>query len=603
MEKVFGFSVDEFDGEKEMHYTPARVIKAESVIPPPVDETDSRQQEPLDSPSDSSANDTVIRYVDEDLTQVPRKRSASDASLANSGSEVEVEKKASRKDELQVTYGSRREEGPRATNGMTLSSAETFRVNQGTEGLEASVSIGSHVTQPPEDLPDWLDPAERPVTVNESTMCEYALGPDSPSAQRIATPVSAKLRKAFLDEILHIEPRPPPRSTNQPSFDMVDGHLVLDCPSDLAAAKWKITITLYITLQKGHPDGWSNLVVPGLPKFKEDDRGIFLFQVPESKAIEFRTTHLQDYTIIEDSALFAHFYNPESLVIPMRICDSYPRLKDFTVDQQIKGQHLFKKVGDDIIWTMKYHALCSLRLHNHCFLAKYCTFDLYLDGGPECFYRCRVDSDDTGVPNLTLESGNKGIGRSAFEISCPPRALGKFCLSWEVSSTDLTGGFWLPRVSSSSALGDSRDSLREGFGFEDTRYVEVEEDTDQRKKHKKRRARKKKHKKLEGTDGRGYDTLLGALYATIIIFLVVLVARSWSPLWSLEDSSKCRHEGPSGLGNGTELALEEVAPSSSVTPLSTKRQEVGWRSPGLSLIDRFDYFLGWRPPNDGDYPL
>lgn len=290
------------------------------------------------------------------------------------------------------------------------------------------------------------DPFETPranenLYTEETVIADYG-DPDSPTPMKLPKFVNTASDKR------HVPTGSVDRSFRQmhePKLDLVDGILVVSNPFRADSATYKITMTTEVELQKGRIGNWSHLKVPGLPRMKSDENGWFLFQIPDSVGIEFRTTSFGSHKFVEDCFL-AELVQSGDLNIPLRLCPRsfYGTLGDFTVDQEIQSEHVTHKHSQERM--VVYSAVCSLRLYKRCFFSERCCFYLWIDGGPEGDYRCEMDSTGDTPAFLRLPSGDRSIGVSCIQIDCSPRDLGAFCLSWSAECRCDEGSEWLPRI-------------------------------------------------------------------------------------------------------------------------------------------------------------
>lgn len=249
--------------------------------------------------------------------------------------------------------------------------------------------------------------------------------------------------------------------TNEPQLDWTGGILRIMNTRRADFITYKVAITVSVKLQQGKSRGWDDLIVPGLPRSKDGESGFFLFLLPRSRGMEFRTTNFLRHRFVEN-CFFAEFMNSRDLVVPLRICDPkfYGIVKDFTVDQEIRADHDVQGGKINVI----YNAMCSLRLHNRCFWAEECCFFLYIDGGPEGDFQCRTGRPGAPFPVFRLPEG-KPIGVSHVQVTCPPKVLETFCISWNVESLGKQELRWLPRIypESTSLYERERHTLRQRF--------------------------------------------------------------------------------------------------------------------------------------------
>ncbi|RHZ43428.1 uncharacterized protein CDV56_101690 [Aspergillus thermomutatus] len=261
-------------------------------------------------------------------------------------------------------------------------------------------------------------------------------------------------------------------SMSEPKLELKDGILFIRNRENVRSATYKFAITVSVLLEKDKSKGWSNLVIPGLPRMRAGESGFFLFLIPENHGLEFRTTNLQRYKIVEN-CFFAEFVNRGDLVVPLRVCDQkfYGIVKDFTVDQEIRAEHQVianldhegKDIQADVM--INYTAMCSLRLHNRCFWAEKCCFFLRLDGGPDTRFHCRLEPQETGLQMINLESKEIPVGVSYLQIICSPKDLEMFGVTWKVKLPGQQAINWLPRIYpvSSTTCESNRNNLRQIF--------------------------------------------------------------------------------------------------------------------------------------------
>ncbi|KAE8400499.1 hypothetical protein BDV37DRAFT_286625 [Aspergillus pseudonomiae] len=261
-------------------------------------------------------------------------------------------------------------------------------------------------------------------------------------------------------------------SENEPDFNMVDSILFVQHPENVRAGIYKVVVTVSIALLGKISNDWYDLVIPGLPKLTTGESGFILFLIPDKYGVEFRTTDLRRFRMVED-CLFAEFVNKRDLVIPMRSFDqrNYGIVKDFVVDQEIEAHPLLSPALEDNKHThsalsVRYHAMCSLRLHERCFWAEKCCFFLDIDGGPEGFFQCRFQPPDTSLQVVYIPSSSShSIGISHLQIICSPRDLEMFCISWLVNMP-FPARNWLPQIypgSTTNANERAKSQLRATF--------------------------------------------------------------------------------------------------------------------------------------------
>ncbi|KAG2419571.1 hypothetical protein HFD88_004367 [Aspergillus terreus] len=228
----------------------------------------------------------------------------------------------------------------------------------------------------------------------------------------------------------------------EPIVQSAGGLLYLECPEGVLQAAYKIVILANISMfdedqrigRPLHPPGWYTLIVPGLPKLKDDQNGYFLF------------------LISPENCFFAEFANPESFEVAMCVHDQdcYGPLKDFTVDQDIRATLMPTRRSDEQISRLRvrYHAVCSLRFSNIYVAAERCCFFLKVEGGPESFSQCTLEAIDEGlqVIELSADMSRTTESISRIQIICSSREFDEFCLTWEVAIPKDQQAYWLPSI-------------------------------------------------------------------------------------------------------------------------------------------------------------
>ncbi|EYE99817.1 uncharacterized protein EURHEDRAFT_30715 [Aspergillus ruber CBS 135680] len=251
--------------------------------------------------------------------------------------------------------------------------------------------------------------------------------------------------------------------SSEPGFDLKDGILLVSNPPQANFATYKITITVSVHLKKGKLQGWHDLVIPGLPRVRNGESGFLIFLIPEGCGMEFRTTNFRRNRFVEN-CFFAEFAISGDLVIPLRVCDlrSYGIVKDFTVDYEFIADH---DVLDGNKVGVAYNAVCELKLPNRRIWADKCCFLLDIEGGPEGFYQYELDQPCTKFPIIYLASWNRPIGAAHVQITCPPKTLEMFCITWDVKDLSRLETKWLPRIypGSPGVNGQERQTLRKRF--------------------------------------------------------------------------------------------------------------------------------------------
>ncbi|KAI9931342.1 hypothetical protein MW887_011006 [Aspergillus wentii] len=264
-------------------------------------------------------------------------------------------------------------------------------------------------------------------------------------------------------------------STGEPELCLVDGILLVKTPPGANPATYKFFFTVSIYLQEGKSDKWSNLVVPGLPRLKASESGLFVFHMPEDHTMEFEGTRFAKHKTTQNYFLGVFFDSGlNDLVVPLRVCKpkACSTVKGFAIDQEIRAEYVISTTegGDgkanQTCLLVKYEALCSLRFHSSRFWAERCCFLLSVDGGPEGFFRCNIDSKSDDVAILDLDTGDKSIGISRIRVFCAPRDLDMFFVRWEVKLPRNSGNnkvqSWMPRLYS-VPFERKRGQMRQAF--------------------------------------------------------------------------------------------------------------------------------------------
>ncbi|EAU35787.1 predicted protein [Aspergillus terreus NIH2624] len=269
----------------------------------------------------------------------------------------------------------------------------------------------------------------------------------------------------------------PTRVFVEPIVQSARGLLYLECPEDVLQAAYKIVILANISMfdedqrigRPLHPPGWYTLIVPGLPKLKDDQNGYFLFLISPGQVIEFSTASLNRYNMVEN-CFFAEFANPESFEVTMCVHaqECYGPLKDFTVDQDIRATLMPTRRSDEQISRLRvrYHAVCSLRFSNIYVAAERCRFFLKVEGGPESFSQCTLEAIDEGlqVIELSADMSRTTESVSRIQIICSSREFDEFCLMWEVAIPKEQQAYWLPSIYPDlSSVCLERSKLRHAF--------------------------------------------------------------------------------------------------------------------------------------------
>ncbi|PYI22502.1 hypothetical protein BO99DRAFT_448818 [Aspergillus violaceofuscus CBS 115571] len=250
---------------------------------------------------------------------------------------------------------------------------------------------------------------------------------------------------------------PQPEVFGDPELTLINDILLVKSPPNITPVPYKMVLTLTVKLQKGAPSGWSYLIIPGLPRLRNGEIGVLLFQIPADHGLEFRVTNLGRYKMVENCFLAELVYCGD-LMIPLRRCNQnfYGIIKGFTVDQEIKAEIMpcsgaaeGTKDQQKAI-CIRYQAFCSVKLHNRCFCAEKCCVLLSIDGGPEGFFRTELDTRKTGLQVVQIApEHDTPLGTSTLQIICNPKNYEMLCVSWTVKlspNDNKKASSWLPRV-------------------------------------------------------------------------------------------------------------------------------------------------------------
>ncbi|KAJ5988061.1 hypothetical protein N7481_003271 [Penicillium waksmanii] len=215
----------------------------------------------------------------------------------------------------------------------------------------------------------------------------------------------------------------------EPRLAFTAGRFHIVTPSGMEPAVYQVKITLSVPLQDGRP-GWRELLVPGLPRLPPDEHGYVYFVVPQNIGLEFRTSHLKRYKIVE-GCLMGQMLISSRLILPLRPCHSnfFGYLKDFNVGQEIDEDILS---DNESFRLVRYHATCSINLIQTDFWAERCGLWLYIHGGPQGEFCCSLLKP--GYQDIHLQHLGNGntIGVSRVEILASRSNLDKFAITWEV---------------------------------------------------------------------------------------------------------------------------------------------------------------------------
>ncbi|KAL1856578.1 hypothetical protein Plec18170_003547 [Paecilomyces lecythidis] len=250
-----------------------------------------------------------------------------------------------------------------------------------------------------------------------------------------------------------------------PKIFISEDYLFFRNPINALPGPYKIILTASVMLStRGSSKGWHELVISGLPRCRGGDSGFFLFQVPDEVGLELRTTNLCRFDIVED-CFCAEFTG--DLLIPFRRCSPkyYGALRSFTVDYDIRTD--IAPLGEDNLSgiSVTYHAVCSLKTHNFCYMTQKCTFPIHIEGGPAGMFKCKLQPPQhVGIPIIHLETPSHNghlPGVTQVEIICPPRDLKLFILKWTLNLPGRSS-IWLPKIyrALSRPYGRESDYLR-----------------------------------------------------------------------------------------------------------------------------------------------
>lgn len=215
----------------------------------------------------------------------------------------------------------------------------------------------------------------------------------------------------------------------EPRLTFTTGRFYIVSPPRMTPAAYQVKITLSVPLQDSRP-GWRELVVTGLPRLPPDEHGYVYFVIPQEVGLEFRTSHLRRYKIVE-GCLMGQMLISSRLILPLRPCHSnfFGYLNDFNVGQEIDMEILS---DNDSFRVVRYHATCSINLINTDFWAERCGLWLYIHGGPQGDFCCSMQKPGFQDVNLRHPGNGIGIGVSRVEILACRSNLDKFAITWEV---------------------------------------------------------------------------------------------------------------------------------------------------------------------------
>ncbi|CEL05323.1 hypothetical protein ASPCAL06441 [Aspergillus calidoustus] len=256
--------------------------------------------------------------------------------------------------------------------------------------------------------------------------------------------------------------------SDQPEVKLVDGLIILNNSEKVQPATFKVTITVSFYIPFPNEQGWSDLMIPGLPRTGNGKSGFFLFLMPSRHGLELRTLNVKRAKLVEN-CFIAQFVNSGNLVIPMRRCDRRygGDVTDFTVDQEVAAHSVVKTTashqGDREKFELRFNVMFSVKLHNRCFWTDRCSILLYVDGGPEGSYHCDLSPRKGGLKKIHILANEYAeTGVAYIHVTCSPKDLEKLCLTWVSSGTGREAAYWVPRIYSASPVSRerTRDFLR-----------------------------------------------------------------------------------------------------------------------------------------------
>ncbi|KAL3464086.1 hypothetical protein BJX64DRAFT_286774 [Aspergillus heterothallicus] len=256
--------------------------------------------------------------------------------------------------------------------------------------------------------------------------------------------------------------------SDQPEVRLVDGFIILINSERVRTAIYKVTVTVSIYIPFPNEKGWSDLMIPGLPRTGNGKSGFFLFLMPSHHGLELRTTNVKRAKLVEN-CFIAQFVNSGNLVVPMRRChrEYCGDVTDFTVDQEVIAHSIVKPTtSHQDEWEkfeLRFNVMFAVRLHNRCFWTDRCSILIYVDGGPEGSYHCDISPRRCGLKKIHILANEYArTGVCCIHITCSPGDLEKLCLTWVSSGTGREAAYWVPRLYSASSASRerTRDSLR-----------------------------------------------------------------------------------------------------------------------------------------------
>ncbi|KAL3452522.1 hypothetical protein BJX65DRAFT_303352 [Aspergillus insuetus] len=256
--------------------------------------------------------------------------------------------------------------------------------------------------------------------------------------------------------------------SDQSEVKLVDGLIILCNSEKVQPATFKVTVTVSFYIPFPNEQGWSDLMIPGLPRTGNGKSGFFLFLMPSRHGLELRTLNVKRAKLVEN-CFIAQFVNSGNLVIPMRRCDRRygGDVTDFTVDQEVAAHSVVKTTashqGEREKFELRFNVMLSIKLHNRCFWTDRCSILLYVDGGPEGSYHCDLSPRKGGLKKIHILANEYAeTGVAYIHVTCSPKDLEKLCLTWVSSGTGREAAYWVPRIYSASPASRerTRDFLR-----------------------------------------------------------------------------------------------------------------------------------------------
>ncbi|KAL4909042.1 hypothetical protein BDW74DRAFT_187441 [Aspergillus multicolor] len=241
--------------------------------------------------------------------------------------------------------------------------------------------------------------------------------------------------------------------SSEPEVDIVNGLVILRNSDRVHPATFKVTIIAAVSIRKPKDHGWSDLVIPGIPRTRGDRIGVLLFLMPAHHGLEIRTTNVNRATIVEN-CLIAEFANAGNLVIPLRRCsrESCGEISEFTVDQEIISHSIVGATAtdgqsDQSVIQMRCHAVCSIKLSNRCLWSETCIIPLHVHGGPNGFFYCDVTFQRGDIKTICINA-SKGtkIGVSRVRIICSLKDIDRLYLRWSLEFPGRRAAYWSPRI-------------------------------------------------------------------------------------------------------------------------------------------------------------